>query len=360
MTTACPVRLARNGVYWVARWRTTDGEPRARSLGKCSKREAERKCWEIAAEFALEPGKRDAHKAPTLGEWAERYPKLRDDLNERTIMLHRKTLEYLKARHGAGLRLDKFTPAKADDWRVWLGKQKGPNGTLSAQTVAAHIRNAKVIFERARRRRLIGSNPFADISGQAPKVSKDWREVTPADLDRILDACPSAEWRVLFALCRLAGLRRGEAIALRWGDIDWQARRLRADGKTGPRLVPVSPALLEILQAAYDEAQPGAELVCGQLRYADLHRGATAIVKRSGVGRYSKPFHTMRKCLESEWVKIAPWPTVCSWLGHSAKVAAEHYLRPGEDDFARVTGQEKQDGHVHRAGPGSEVQAGRA
>lgn len=330
------IRLHKNGPYWVARWRTTDGEPRSRSLGRCSRREAERRRDKLAEQFALQPGRRDAGRAPTLAEWAERYSQLRDDLKPATVSLHGRTLAYLVAHFGAGLRLDQITPELADGWRVWLGRQPGPAGTLSAQTVASHVRNAKTIMARAKRHRLIGANHFDEISGQAPRVAKDWRQVSHADLDRIMAACPDSRWRSLFALCRLAGLRRGEALGLRWDDIDWEGRRLRADGKTGPRTVPISPDLLAVLQAGHDMAQVE-ELVCGPLRHTDLHRPALAILKRSGVGAFPKPFHTLRKCLESEWVRLAPWPTVCSWLGHSAKVAAEHYLRPGDDDFKKIT-----------------------
>lgn len=345
MAQPCPVRAHRNGLYYVARWTTTDGEPRARSLGRVSRREAERLCWDIAAEFVAEPGKRDARGAPTLGEWAKRYPELRPDLGEQTLALHDRTLRYLSQRLGESRRLDRITPADADDWRLWLRKQ--PNGrgeTLTAQTIAAHIRNAKVTFALAKRRRLIGANPFDELSGAAPAAPKDWRDISHADLERILGACPGESWRCLFALARLAGLRRGEAVRLTWGDIDWTARRLRItpEGeettKQRARDVPIAPRLLEILQASWESAAEGSSGPCDALGAADLHRRACAILKKSGVGTYSKPFHSLRKALENEWKQIAPWPTVCSWLGHSAKVAAEHYLRPGESEFERVTG----------------------
>ena len=42
---------------------------------------------------------------------------------------------------------------------------------------------------------------------------------------KVLEACPDAEWRLLFALSRFAGLRcPSEHLALRWADINWEAR----------------------------------------------------------------------------------------------------------------------------------------
>lgn len=340
---ACPIHLHRNGPYWRARWLSSDGREMSRALGRCSKREAQRRCWELAAEFATEPGKRDAAGAPTLGEWHEQYPELRPDLSGGTLALHDRTLRYLIERFGAGRRLDKISPREADDWRLWLGKQPGPNGKLGPHTVAGHIRNAKVIFGVARRRRLIGANPFDDLVGQAPRVAKDWRQVTHDDLERIMRVCPNDAWRCLFALCRLAGLRLGEAERLRWGDVDLEARRLRVwpehaeTTKQRAREVPVAPRLAAVLLEAFSTAGEDSVGPCDGIRRSNVHRDAGVILRRSGVGRYKSPFHTLRKCCENEWKVIAPWPTVCAWLGHSAKVAAEHYLRPGEDEFERVS-----------------------
>lgn len=342
MASPCPVRCHKNGPYYVARWKTSDGQPRSRSLGRVSRRQAEKRCWDIAAEFAIEPGRRDAAGAPTLGDWQEQYPKARDDLKASTASMHDRTFRYLIEFVGDGIRLDKFTHAQAEDFKLWLGRCSGRQAAkLSPQTVASHIRNAKVIFSIAKRRRMIGANPFDDISGAAPKVDKQWAKITRADLERILEACPDRYWRCLFALARLAGLRRGEAVGLQWSEIDWNTRRMRPSGKTGPRTVPIEPRLMEILRESWEAAELGETGVCGPLGVGrpDLHRPALAILESAGVGEYAKPFHTLRKNLENEWKQLAPWPTVCSWLGHSAKVAMEHYLEPENDEYERITGR---------------------
>jgi len=42
------------------------------------------------------------------------------------------------------------------------------------------------------------------------------------ELDKLLDACHNVGWKMLIALCRIAGLRRGEALRLLWSDINWE------------------------------------------------------------------------------------------------------------------------------------------
>ena len=50
------------------------------------------------------------------------------------------------------------------------------------------------------------------IKGDAAEPDKDWKYVSLEKLDKLLDACPNIGWKMLIALCRLAGLRRGEAL----------------------------------------------------------------------------------------------------------------------------------------------------
>ena len=88
-----------------------------------------------------------------------------------------------------------------------------------------HIRHARKMFNHALDDDLITYNPF-DRLGQNDPVEKDWHYVTIEELDKLLDACKTRGWKTLIALCRLAGLRRGEALKLPWSGVDWQNRRL--------------------------------------------------------------------------------------------------------------------------------------
>ena len=79
-----------------------------------------------------------------------------------------------------------------------------------------------------------------------------------AVLDTINEA-PAAVAAIRFLL--LTGLRCGEALALRWSDVDIEGGRLKLrDSKTGPRKVllsPVAAALLESLSPVGEFVFPG-------------------------------------------------------------------------------------------------------
>lgn len=80
----------------------------------------------------------------------------------------------------------------------------------------------------------------------------------------LLDACSNWGWRTLIAFCRLAGLRRGEALNLTWHDIGWQKHRLTVIAeKTGKRrVVPIEPKLYKLLLDAFDSAEESEKRIC--------------------------------------------------------------------------------------------------
>jgi integrase len=302
-----------------------------------------RVCRDLQSRMIIDPGAKDRGKAPTLGRWRDAYFEQRDDLSDLTQALHSQTIRYLIDYAGEGMRLDRFTRTMAVEWRKHMGTKVGP------ATVAKHVRNCKVFFGWAQRQDLITTNPFDRISGTAPKVAHDWKEITNADTEAMIEHASSSQWRCIIALCRWAGLRRGEALRLSWGDIDFAAGVLRVlpesrggsrtiSTKQGPpRSVPIRPSLLAVLRAAYEAAEEGSRGPCEMIGIGNLDRDAEKLAIRSGVGAYSKPFHTLRKCCESEWMRDYPAMDVCKWMGHSAQVAAEHYHRPSEASMARVT-----------------------
>lgn len=43
------------------------------------------------------------------------------------------------------------------------------------------------------------------------------------DAEKLLEACPNIEWKLIFALAQFGGLRTpSEPLLLRWADIDWE------------------------------------------------------------------------------------------------------------------------------------------
>lgn len=122
-----------------------------------------------------------------------------------------------------------------------------------------------MFFNAAENRGLIDSNPFCSIvSATEPKRERDFfltRDLT----ERIIAECPDAEWRLMVALWRYAGLRKMEVFGLKWGDVLWQSGRLCVHAiKTkhyrnkGIRYVPtrdVQTYLKDVFQASLEPGQ---------------------------------------------------------------------------------------------------------
>ena len=106
-------------------------------------------------------------------------------------------------------------------------KRKTGRSLLHENTARRICGRAKQFFRTAVRKRLIVESPFGDMQGVSVQANKS-REyfITRDEAAKVLDACPDAQWKLLFALSRYGGLRcPSEHLRLRWGDMDWKHDR---------------------------------------------------------------------------------------------------------------------------------------
>ncbi|CCH88566.1 Phage integrase [Modestobacter italicus] len=122
------------------------------------------------------------------------------------------------------LTLDKVRPSHVEGWVVGL-RRKG----LADSTIRTAYTVLRAILDTAVRDGAIGINPAAAI--KRPKVtSKEAAHLTPTQVADLLDAAGSTRYAPLFELLVHTGLRRGEALALRWADVDLDRGVLRVRG----------------------------------------------------------------------------------------------------------------------------------
>ena len=114
-------------------------------------------------------------------------------------------------------------------------------------TVATHYRGLKGFFGWLQERKYITASPLAGT--KPPKVPHtEPRRASLADYQRLLDSLPLTTWvgyrdRLIVTTLFLCGVRRGECAGLRLEDYRLAEHVLFVDGKTGPRLVPLLPAV---------------------------------------------------------------------------------------------------------------------
>jgi integrase len=275
-----------------------------------------------------------------------------------TVRGFNQTLQSLKDFFGENARLDAITAEGADDWRNWVVNDKKGSGRrkkkrttddnrLSPPTVAKRVSVAKQVFRAAVRWGWIEKNPFEGLRPGSQANPARARYVPLDTIMDVLDACPSVEWKLIVALPRMAGLRCPSEIgALTWGAINWEKGRMTVLAKKtehhgadhAVRVVPICPALRAILADAFEQAEPGATLVVPMAARSsvNLRTHLERLITKAGHQPWPRLLQNLRASCETDWVERYPAHVVAKWLGHSPKVAAQHYLMSREHHFEDV------------------------
>lgn len=282
-----------------------------------------------------------------LEAFATAYIDGRTDIAANTSRNFRQAQRVLVEYFGAKHSIRSITAEDAERWKRWLlaqvvkaATETEPARTMAQATMSMYVRRAKTMFSAAVRDQLLDSNPFAGLKTGSDRNSERLRFIDAKTSKLVLDACPDADWRVLFSLARYGGLRcPSEVLSLRWVDVDWAAGRLRIDSpKTGLRFCPLFPELKTALEEAWELAPDGAVYCVG--RY---HGGATnlrtqlgRILATAGIIPWPKLFQNLRSSRRTELQELYPDHVLNTWLGQSSKVAEGHYLTVTDDHWSRA------------------------
>ncbi|MEX0715905.1 MAG: tyrosine-type recombinase/integrase [Planctomycetaceae bacterium] len=298
----------------------------------------------------------------TLGDFIDFYIAQRTDVEKNTLIVWRQTRRCLVKFFGPTMAVQEISRGDADAWRSWLSKQskndRDGNEALSENTVARRCGFARQFFRSAVDHRLIQENPFdhqkdTKVRGNPQK----FYFVTSEDSAAIIDACPDAEWQLIFALCRWGGLRcPSEHLALTWGDIVFDRGRMivhapktkRHKGKE-KRIVPIFPELRPYLEAVFNEHETAAGRtpttdapVINRKSNSNLRTQFMRIIRRAGLKPWPRIFHNLRATRQNELEAEHPSHVVCAWIGNSEKIAREFYLHPTEAEFEKALHKARQ------------------
>ena len=276
-----------------------------------------------------------------LVEFVRGYVESRTDAKPNTQKVWRQTIALLKEFFGERRSIQSITKADAKEWRLFL-VQRG----MAEASVRKHCGFAKHFIKHAIDRELLTKNPFADLISASIGNAERQYFVSREEIQKVLDACPNAEWRLIVALSRYGGLRcPSEHFLLRWGDILWDQDRFivhspKTEGHQGreSRVVPLFAELRPYLEKVFDEAEDGQEFVIHRERTSseNLRTHLTRIIKRAGLVQWPRITHNLRASRQTELEAQHPTHIVCSWIGNTPAVAHRHYLQVREVDFAKA------------------------
>jgi len=265
-----------------------------------------------------------------------------------TLASYSQTRRALEEHFKPGMLLLAIGALEAIRWRQALRDEK-----LAEATISKRVKTARQIFKQALRWKMITENPFADIKAGAQTNKSRMYFVSAADAAAVLEACPNAEWRALFALSRYGGVRcPSETLGLRWRDIDWARGRItirspktEAYENKDQRQLPLFPELRKALLEALEQAPDGSEFVIARYRStaANLRTQMHRIIAKAGLKPWPKTFHNLRSTRQTELTETFPAHVVCEWLGNSRVIAQSHYLQVLDSHFEKAATAPKQE-----------------
>jgi integrase len=282
----------------------------------------------------IEPVFEEPKGEPTFHEYASEWIARREaeGLKAKTITDLRWSLVNHLLPFFAGHRLSEITPREVK--RYTQAKLAERNAIEEARAAAARkgerfaerslsngsinhtLRHLAQVLEDAVDDELLPSNPATGSRRRlkATKPARPW--VEPEQLMALLDAA-SGTGTLLLAILAGAGLRIGEALALRWQHVDLGTGTLYVvDAKTakGIREVHLSPALRELLTLARADRDPGpvdyvvATSTGGKHNPSNLRRdvlapavkAANAKLEQDGIAPIGRvTFHSLRRSYAS-------------------------------------------------------------
>ena len=291
-----------------------------------------------------------ATSAP-LGEFLAGYIAKRTDIKLSTRQNIQQSIDNLICYFGADKRLHEVTEGDAKDFRLFLAREGGITGKpLLKNTVNDRCRRARQMFASAVEHRLIDRNPFAVLKGIAVKANPDrFVYVSAADTLKVIEVAGDADFQLVIALCRFAGLRNpSETLNLRWENVDLPAGRMTVDSpKTehhegkAYRVVPIFPEVRPFLEQAWKRAGERAEYVVEAWRSQskNMRTRMRRAIRRAGLKPWTKTFQNLRSSCQTDLEERFPSHVVCAWLGNSERVAREHYLQVTDEHFTKASGE---------------------
>ena len=353
-----------NGHHWVQFW-DLDKKRKTIRLGKTSRKKAERiksvvedllsslKLSQVPDDRTLQwldeadddiygklaaVGLVEDRSSTRLANFIDEYIGCRHDLKPRTLTKFNATKQYMLAHFGSDCDMRKITEADGQAFRVFLLSRENKSGeTMAENTVRKHTQIAKQFFNHAIHRKLLRLNPLASLPSTVMANKERMHYITHEDARAVIDACPDAQWRLIFALARYGALRcPSEILELEWSDIDLDKQEMLVRSEKtahhvgqGSRRVPVFNELLPFIEDARELSVGKGEYLIHRYRDAEsnlrtqLHR----IIKRAHLEPWPKAFQNLRASRATDLVLHHPMHVVSEWTGHSIETMKKFYLQ---------------------------------
>lgn len=240
-----------------------------------------------------------------------------------------------------------ITPEDVQDF-VWALEGK----SLKPKTVHNLVGTLASLFNYATlpRNRWVAVNPCEGVEMTTEPQSDDLRFLNPDELERLIEHARPGDFqeidRAMYLTAAMTGMRKGELIALRWGDVDWEVSKIRVRqnfvrGEFGTpktrrsfRSVPLADEVAGVLHRLWagSRFQADDDLVFAHPASGDTMSPAnvTRRMKKSlaAAGFIGRPyvFHDLRHTFGTRMAAAgAPLTAIKEWMGHRDIATTQRY-----------------------------------
>lgn len=232
---------------------------------KGTRREAEIELARLVAENAAGDGV-DPSKE-TVAEFLQRWDRNWASLNigGKALERYREIIRLYIVPHLGPLRMQKLRPVHLNALYAKLLRSGGKNGAeLSAASVRYVHRVMHRAFGHAAKWNIISKNPVS-LADQPPPPDTEIKILTRDQMDALLRRIEGRTLRPIVSFLLGTGARRGEALALRWQDVDLEKGKVAIERsleqtkgtlrfkspktRSGRRSVAISPSLVAELRS---------------------------------------------------------------------------------------------------------------
>jgi integrase len=337
----------------------TDPDGKAKRIRVYGRTRAEVRTKLRAASDRVDAGAPPRDSTRTVGDWLAHWRVTTLAASPRKEST-RQTYDCLSRHHlepapfGA-ITLDKLRPTDIEALILALRERE-----LSDATIGSVYNVLRCALDGAQRDGLLGRNPAAAVK-RPPVRHREARHLSAAEVTAVLAAAEGHRHHPVLVLIAATGLRRGEALALRWSDVDLDAGALTVRGTLGRvngalgitepktarsrRTVPLSAPLVALLRK-HGTAQKREKLAAANqwtdsglvftTRLGRPVQGASVLhlitSAAASVGLAEVSVHTLRHSAAVAWLEAGVHlRAVADLLGHSSiRIAGDTYAHTSD------------------------------
>ena len=224
------IGLYKCGKQWRVRW-FGEYEPKTEKQKRYSKtfdRKADAEKFREEKKKEFGQGVRRDPSNESLKDYCERWLHCKTKIERvrpATVLLYKGTFQRLYDYFGPGRLFVTIDRGEAMSFLASLKPKIERNEPLSNWSQHRVLRHCKTLFSGALEEGIISVNPFVKIKG--PKCTpSDWYYLKSDEFHSLLDVTSVLREKVLYVLALTAGLRKTEAFALCWFDIDFASGKV--------------------------------------------------------------------------------------------------------------------------------------